>query len=198
MFKEFYNYLVYDDGRVFSKFRNRFLKGDITKHGYIQYALYINGKPMRYKAHRLVCLCFVPNPNNYPCINHIDGNKLNNNVDNLEWCTYYHNNKHARDTKLNNISKSNSNRWKDKEFRGRVSKSISNGILKSGCFKGDKNPRFRYKIYANNKLITRKELKELLNVSQGYADTLARRCANGEIIDTLEAHNIKVIDTKKG
>ena len=198
MFKEFYNYLVYDDGRVFSKFRNRFLKGDITKHGYIQYALYINGKPMRYKAHRLVCLCFVPNPNNYPCINHIDGNKLNNNVDNLEWCTYYHHNKHARDTKLNNISKSNSNRWKDKEFRSRVSKSISNGILKSGWFKGDKNPRFRYKIYANNKLITRKELKELLNVSQGYADTLARRCANGEIIDALEAHNIKVIDTKKG
>ena len=38
---------------------------------------------------------FIPNPNNYLCINHIDGNKLNNNISNLEWCTYGHNEKEA-------------------------------------------------------------------------------------------------------
>lgn len=45
--------------------------------------------------HRLMAMAFIPNPNNYPCINHIDGNKQNNSLVNLEWCTYSHNNKEA-------------------------------------------------------------------------------------------------------
>lgn len=45
--------------------------------------------------HRLIGEYFMLNPNNYPVINHIDGNKLNNNIDNLEWCTYQHNIKEA-------------------------------------------------------------------------------------------------------
>lgn len=45
--------------------------------------------------HRLIANAFIPNPDNLPCINHIDGNKLNNQLSNLEWATYSDNTKHA-------------------------------------------------------------------------------------------------------
>ena len=50
-----------------------------------------NGKQKRYKIHRLVAEAFIPNPNNYPQVNHKDCNPLNNKVDNLEWCNAKYN-----------------------------------------------------------------------------------------------------------
>lgn len=46
-------------------------------------------------VHRLVAITFIPNPNNYPCVNHKDENKVNNNVENLEWCSVSYNNKYG-------------------------------------------------------------------------------------------------------
>ena len=54
-----------------------------------------NGKQKNCRVHRLVALAFIPNPDGLPEVNHIDGNKENNHVSNLEWCTHSYNNKHA-------------------------------------------------------------------------------------------------------
>ena len=61
--------------------------------GYEMVALYKEGKARNTKIHRLVAQAFIPNPNNYPQVNHKDENKTNNDVKNLEWCTneYNHN-----------------------------------------------------------------------------------------------------------
>jgi hypothetical protein len=65
------------------------------KRGYKIVSLRIYPKKYFLSVHRLVAEAFIPNPNNYPVINHIDSNPSNNNVNNLEWCTQSHNVKYA-------------------------------------------------------------------------------------------------------
>ena len=84
------DYLIYSDGRLYSKKVNRFLTGKVDNVGYKVYRLAIYnpltskmGKMMY--AHRLVAQYFIPNPENLEYVHHKDENKLNNNVDNLEW-----------------------------------------------------------------------------------------------------------------
>lgn len=69
----------------------KIIKWRITNKGYAQIILSVNNIQKRYSIHRLVALHFIPNPNNYPCVNHKDENPLNNNITNLEWCTYSYN-----------------------------------------------------------------------------------------------------------
>ena len=64
------------------------------RHGYCELSLHKNGKEKRFKVHRLVAEAFIPNPNNLPEVNHIDGNKENNTLSNLEWVTSSENQKH--------------------------------------------------------------------------------------------------------
>ena len=65
------------------------------KKGYFQIELHKNNISKTFLVHRLVAEAFIPNPNNYPIINHIDLNKNNNCVDNLEWCNQSQNMKHS-------------------------------------------------------------------------------------------------------
>ena len=197
LYKEFHNYLIYEDGRVFSKYSNRFLKGDDTT-GYLQYRLYINNSSKILKAHRLVAQLFLDNKNDYPVVNHIDGNKLNNHYSNLEWCTYEHNNRHARAMGLNNVSKSNSVRWLDDDFRNRTAARISKSQRESGCSRGKNNPKFRYLLLHNNVEISRQQLCEICNKAQSTVDAYIKHYCNGAHIEDFENNNIQVIDTKKG
>lgn len=92
---EKYNHIY--KGKILKQFKN--------KAGYMQVQLSYRYKSYPKRVHRLVAETFIDNPNDYSCVNHIDGNKLNNNVDNLEWCSYSHNNRHARKTGLNKGNK---------------------------------------------------------------------------------------------
>jgi hypothetical protein len=70
---------------------------------YIRVKLSKNGNYKYWSVHRLVCLTFLPNPNNKPQINHIDGDRYNNNISNLEWVTAKENIRHSIDTGLQPI-----------------------------------------------------------------------------------------------
>lgn len=88
-------YYIYDNGDVLNIETQKVLKGSIGQHGYKYYRLSQNNKKTMFYAHRLVAEYFLPNPNNLPVVNHKDGNKLNNEVSNLEWTTYSENAEHA-------------------------------------------------------------------------------------------------------
>ena len=80
-------YKISNLGNIYSYFAKRNMSKNKDRRGY----LYISTTNKKYKIHRLVAQAFIPNPNNYPIINHKDNNPSNNKVDNLEWCTYKYN-----------------------------------------------------------------------------------------------------------
>ena len=98
-------YIISNSGAVISSYnRNgvKSLKGSVKKNGYLQYILVKDGKKYHSNAHRLVAKAFLENPKNFQQVNHKDGDKLNNNVDNLEWCNASHNSQHAIKNGLKN------------------------------------------------------------------------------------------------
>ena len=91
-------YEVSNSGEIKSIFYGKnpkILKKSKTTTGYYKIELSKNKKRKSFKVHRLVAIAFIPNIENKPNINHIDGNPLNNNIDNLEWCTQKENVIHA-------------------------------------------------------------------------------------------------------
>lgn len=103
------SYEVSSSGRVIS---HNYLGAGITKElvpskcrGYLQVNLFKNGKQKCKRIHRLVAEAFIPNPNGFKEVNHIDGNKENNCVSNLEWCTRAQNLAHEHSTSLGNNAK---------------------------------------------------------------------------------------------
>lgn len=114
-----------------------------------------NGKQKNCRVHRLVAEHFLPNPDNLPCINHIDGNKLNNHVSNLEWCTYQANMQHAVRTGL-----TNPHRWTDDE-RKQISERNKQYAISHGYQPKPHRTMAEYQAERRAKAEERKRLKAL-------------------------------------
>ena len=97
------DYDVGADGIVYSwkSGERTVLKPRVDIDGYKTVGLYADGKVKRFKVHRLVTEAFLPKEDGKDCVNHRDGNKWNNSIDNLEWCTRSENSKHACENGLN-------------------------------------------------------------------------------------------------
>lgn len=93
-------YKISEDGYVFSVRRNKIMKPSVDGWKYRQIYLSKSGITTRFSLHRLIAKYFIPNPENKPNINHIDGDKGNNCISNLEWCTQSENIRHAFDNGL--------------------------------------------------------------------------------------------------
>ena len=87
--KDRYEYMIINDGYRLRK--GQLIKGEIDKQGYHRVGLWKNARCRKQFVHRLVAEAFIPNPKKHPIINHIDENPLNNNVENLEWCSHSYN-----------------------------------------------------------------------------------------------------------
>ena len=90
--KNFENYQITDDGRVWSKITKKWLKPLINNSGYHQVRLNKDGKYYMKCIHKLVAEAFIPNPNNYNEVDHVDTDLNNNTVSNLRWCNRLINN----------------------------------------------------------------------------------------------------------
>lgn len=172
MEKEIFNglYKVNTFGQVITdNWRNSkktaFLRPAKDNKGYLRVGLQVNGKLITMKVHRLVAIAFIPNPENKPMVNHIDFNKENNRVENLEWVTAKENTQHA---------------IKNGVFHFQTSETCINKIIKKGELNGvslltDKKVlEIRNKFKPNQ--YTRKMLANEYNVSEScIKDVLSRK-----------------------
>lgn len=103
--------VTYSDGRI-GNFKGKSLRFTKDAYGYARVAI---DQGVKVLAHRAVAQAFIPNPKNFPYVNHKNGDKRDNRQENLEWCSPVSNNTHARDAGLNNQHGENCNLTKYSE-----------------------------------------------------------------------------------
>jgi hypothetical protein len=185
MERNYHNYHVTDQGLVYSFERYRWLKPSKQvmngkETGYLCQTLKVDNKSIRHYIHRLVATVYLENPSNKPWINHIDGNRSNNAVHNLEWTTISENIKHS----FNKLGRNpNWGRTKGFEHTQETKDKMANAK------KGTKHPKFKgfycFKNLKNNKIykaITPIELKNLIGDNCSIV-TINRKCKNPNCVN---------------
>lgn len=133
--------------------KGRTLNPSVNNHGYLSLILSKNGEKKSCRIHRLVAEAFIKNPNNYDQVNHIDGDKTNNKVENLEWCNNQYNVIHAY---KNGLAKSHPKSIKQYDLKGnyiqtfesivKASKEVNGNTSNiNKCVKGHINSAYGYK-----------------------------------------------------
>ena len=98
--------IIITNNGITKKISEKILKPYLKGNGYYNIVLRKDSKTKCYFVHRLVAKEFIPNPDNLPQVNHKDENKLNNNVDNLEWCTSKYNNNYGTHNERHALARS--------------------------------------------------------------------------------------------
>lgn len=150
----FEGYMISNTGKVFSTKTNKYIK--LEKHNdgnYIQITVRLckNSKYYTKIVSRLVAEAFIPNPNNYPEVNHIDENSVNNNVDNLEWCNKLYNMNYGNRSEkaslhyINGVTKLDINTYKpiavyrNYTIAAKNNKGTTNVSIRNHCLNRNKN-----------------------------------------------------------
>jgi len=155
-------YQVTECGKVLRKDGFGYLKGKIDKYGYLTHGLSMGKKNtmLHRTAHRLVAETYIPNPENKPQVNHKDGNKLNNHISNLEWCTAKENSEHKVFFDLQAKGEENGNSVNNEDTVHSVCKMIEDGYRNNDIIK---------ELGVNRKLITDvRNKKTWCHISNGY------------------------------
>lgn len=108
----------------------KLIRGDLNSTGYRRVQFTLEGELRRYFVHRLVAIEFLPNPQNFPVVNHKDGNKLNCNASNLEWTTQSKNADHAFDMGLRMVGEGSTNAETTNEIVEGVCRLIQAGWVR--------------------------------------------------------------------
>ena len=141
--KDYPNYLIYPDGRIWGKKtqgrKEGFMKMKSDNHGYLRLGLTNENGHKKFRLHRLIAQHYIPNPNNYPEVDHIDGNTLNNDISNLRWCDRSINTMNRRIFKNNksgfkNISQRETGSWKVFYQKYKIQKTFKTK-LEAICYK---------------------------------------------------------------
>jgi hypothetical protein len=121
MFKKYIDkYSIDENGILRNDITKKCYKGVVNNKGYLRVDISINGKRHALNLHTAVAKLFIPNPNNLPIINHIDGNKTNNYYKNLEWCTPKENMQHAVKYGLINTISQGGKKCLQKDLKGNI------------------------------------------------------------------------------
>ena len=183
------NYSVNEEGIIINNISGKILKQRLQQ-GYKHVGLHIEHKNRSFRVHRLVAEAFIKNPNNYPYVNHKDGNRQNNNVSNLEWCTPSQNSLHS--SKIN----------KQRFFTKRVKQYNMNGefmleynSIKEAALETNTNPEKISEVYNRHRLSTNNYQWRFSDDEQDVliqynAPTLKKKVGqylNGKLINTYDS-----------
>lgn len=139
--------------------RAEFIKPYKNNKGYLCVHFWVNGKMSGAQVHRLLAQTFIPNPNNLPEVNHIDGNPLNNSLNNLEWVTHQQNLKHAWETGLFKRDRSEIN-------IGRKSKNATSKY--NGVSWSEQRQKWCVQVKLKGKLYLAKRFKNEVEAAKAY------------------------------